>query len=728
MATPAPPVGGGDAPALPRLPGRPWMVVLPLLALLLLLGAVGSLVWISAERESEERRQQQIADALWLRQSIQYQLDRTVDRVALLAHEAERELAAAAPTPTPAGGTPPPAGSVSTALGADLAAVLRTSSELAGIGVVDAEGRTLAWRWRDNAREPLREGTREIPTGFISAFTGTQRRELLQAAERIRRPFFTPVYTGPQGSAFDIVTAIVDDGRPAPRRFVVAIVSLERVLTDLAPWWLAQDNELTLSDGAGEIGARRAAGGPGRGEFVHQTSIDLADLQLILRTDRARSAQGAMANALHASIALLALLLTASLALLWRDARRRLAAEQRLREEHAFRTAIGDSVVTGLRARDPDGRVTYVNPAFCAMVGYGAHELIGQVAPWPYWAPASIAEHQERMQQRMRRIDAGSAIEPYETLFIRRDGTPLPVVIYESPLRDAAGRQTGWMSSIVDATERKQREEAERVQQERLQNAARLTTMGEIATSLAHELNQPLAAIRSYLTGSLNLLRAGATQSPVAPSAAGGTPADQPPDTLADTLTDTLGKADRQAQRAGEIIRRVHDFVRGRGPQRAALSLTRLLAEASPLFELQARKSGVRIVTEVAADVPEVIGDRVALEQVLLNLTRNAVEAMREAAPGSAVLTLTACRGADGEALISVADTGGGMTPEVQARLFEPFFTTKREGMGMGLNICRSLVESHGGRLLFASTAGTGTVFTVQLPAAPASAAVAVAA
>ena len=697
-----------QAPVPQRPPGRPWMVVLPLLALLLLLGAVGSLFWISTERETEERRQQQIADALWLRQSIQYQLDRTVDRVTLLAQDAERLRASPTP-PGAAAGRPdqrasshaalPSAGF--NALDPELGAMLRASGELVGVGVVDADGRTLVWRWRD----ALRDEAADARAGFISAFSGTQRRELLQAAERIRRPLFTPVYSGPQGSAFDIVSAIADGGSDAPRRFVVAIVSLERVLTDLAPWWLAQDNELTLADSAGEIGAQRAAGGPGRGEFVHQTSIDLADLQLILRTDRARPAQGAMANVLRASIAALALLLAASLALLWRDARRRLAAEQRLREEHAFRTAIGDSVVTGLRARDMEGRVTYVNPAFCAMVGYGAHELIGQSAPWPYWAPASIVEYQDRMQQRMRRMDAGSAIEPYETLFIRRDGAPLPVVIYESPLRDALGRQTGWMSSIVDATERKQREEAERVQQERLQNAARLTTMGEIATSLAHELNQPLAAIRSYLTGALNLLR-------------GGAGADHS-ETL---LVDALGKADRQAQRAGEIIRRVHDFVRGRDPKRDTLSLTRLLAEASPLFELQARKSGVRIVTEVAADVPEVIGDRVALEQVLLNLTRNAVEAMREAAPAHALLTLTARRSAEGDALISVADTGGGMTPEVQARLFEPFFTTKREGMGMGLNICRSLVESHGGRLLFESTVGVGTVFTIQLPAAAASA------
>ncbi len=655
------------ADTAPRPWLRPWVLLLPLAALLLLLGAVGGLLWLSTEREADERRQQQIADALWLRQSIQYQLERSIDRVATLVQDLERD----------------PAHPVSS----ELAALLRTSSEVVGVGLVDADGRTLLWRSREASGDTA---------AFVTAFSGTQRRELLLAAERIRRPLLTPVYIGPYGSAFDIVAA-TDEKR---QRFVVAIVSLDRVLSDLAPWWLAQDNEIALTDTAGEIGARRAAGGPGRGEFVHQTSLDLSDLQLILRTDRARPAQGVMADVLRASIALLALLLAASLLLLWRDSRRRLAAERRLRDEHSFRTAIGDSVRTGLRARDLDGRVTYVNPAFCAMVGYSADELIGQSAPWPYWAPESIAVYQSRMQARMRRVlDEQAVIEPYETLFHRRDGTPLPVVIYESPLRDASGRQTGWMSSIVDISERKQREEVERVQQERLQTAARLTTMGEMATSLAHELNQPLAAIRSYLTGSLNLLAAGAG---------------------ADELDETLRKADRQAQRAGEIIRRVHDFARGRGPERTRLSLPVLIDDAWPLFELQARKRQVVLRRQIGDDLPDVLGDRVALEQVLLNLTRNAIEAMQDAPAGPAVLTIDARRGPDGGAEVSVTDTGAGIAPDVQARLFEPFFTTKREGLGIGLNICRSLVESHGGRLLVESETASGTTVRMLLPAAPA--------
>ena len=167
------------------------------------------------------------------------------------------------------------------------------------------------------------------------------------------------------------------------------------------------------------------------------------------------------------------------------------AAEAALRNEHAFRKAMEDSVQAGLRARDLEGRITYVNPAFCAMVGWSAEELTGRMPPMPYW----VDEEMEATRALHDRILAGEGPRRgFEVPFRRRNGEMFPVLIHEAPLIDANGRQTGWMSSVIDISDQKRAEELARQQQERLQSTARLITMGEMASSLAHELNQPLAA------------------------------------------------------------------------------------------------------------------------------------------------------------------------------------------------------------------------------------------
>ena len=169
----------------------------------------------------------------------------------------------------------------------------------------------------------------------------------------------------------------------------------------------------------------------------------------------------------------------------------------------AFRTAMENSLVTGLRARDLEGRVTYVNPAFCQH-GRPAAGRTGRASapPMPYWAPEAMDEY----QQRFAGVLAGHVTPQFETVFQRSDGERMPVLIFEAPLVDSDGRQTGWMGSILDISDRKHAEELNRQQQEKLQASARLATMGEISSMLAHELNQPLAAISSYTTGALNML------------------------------------------------------------------------------------------------------------------------------------------------------------------------------------------------------------------------------
>ncbi|MEP6919298.1 MAG: histidine kinase dimerization/phospho-acceptor domain-containing protein, partial [Acidobacteriota bacterium] len=211
---------------------------------------------------------------------------------------------------------------------------------------------------------------------------------------------------------------------------------------------------------------------------------------------------------------------------------------------------------------------------------------------------------------------------------------------------DLDGKQTGWMSSIVDVSEQKQAEENMRTQQERLQNVARLTTMGEIASSMAHELNQPLAAITSYVTGTLNMMHDGGASSA--------------------EIRATLEKANLQAQRAGQVIRRVHDYVRKREPQRVSLSIHELVQDCLPLVELQARRTGVRVTTSVSPDLPRVMGDPVLLEQVLLNLTRNAIEAMATADREHRRLEISAHEDTGDTLRIDVRDYGAGIAAELR--------------------------------------------------------------
>jgi two-component system sensor histidine kinase DctS len=283
-------------------------------------------------------------------------------------------------------------------------------------------------------------------------------------------------------------------------------------------------------------------------------------------------------------------------------------------------------------------------------------------------------------------------------VFQRADGVRVPVLVFEAPLVDSNGRQSGWMSSILDITDRKRAEELARQQQEKLETSARLATMGEISSMLAHELNQPLAAISSYTAGALNVLNR--------TSEGDG----------AGMLRRALEQANTQARRAGQIIRSVHEFVKKREPRREIVPVQHVIDGIRALVDLQARQSYVTLQVECPPDLPPVLADRVLLEQVLLNLTRNAIESMQEIAPERRVLRIEAARNAAlGQVSVSVIDNGHGIPPEVAERLFSPFFSTKAEGMGMGLSICRTAIEFHGGTLTHAANPEGGTVFTFTL-------------
>jgi two-component system sensor histidine kinase DctS len=325
------------------------------------------------------------------------------------------------------------------------------------------------------------------------------------------------------------------------------------------------------------------------------------------------------------------------------------------------------------------------------MVGFSAADLVGSPGPQPYFPPEE-RDGIEAALRKAREPDAPRA--GLELKLVRRGGERFDALLYEAPLIDAEGRQTGWMGSVLDITERKRARELARQQEEKLAATARLVTMGEMASTIAHELNQPLSAIASYTAGCLNLLQG-------APEAG--------------ELQEALRKAAEQTQRAGRIIRRVHDFVRKREPTRTPVRMRAVVEEAVGFADVEARKRRVRIEARLADEDPELHADPLLLQQVVLNLLRNAMDAMA-ATPADRREILVATEAAGKSVTVSISDRGCGIPPEIREQLFQPFFSTKTEGMGMGLNICRSIIEFHRGRVWAEANPGGGAVFSFTLP------------
>jgi two-component system, LuxR family, sensor histidine kinase DctS len=485
--------------------------------------------------------------------------------------------------------------------------------------------------------------------------------------------------------------------------YVVATYSLEDILAELLGRQLVTGQEVSFTEGDGTRLAVRSSGPRGSRVFTAQHLLDLPGNTLVLRLNSSRGAPDLFPNVLTALVALMSMALLAVLALLGRDMRRRLKAERELADALAFRKAMEDSLVTGLRARDLSGRTSYVNPAFCEMVGFSAQEL-EQVEPAPYWPKSLVDEYTRRKAIRL----AGNVPprEGFESVFMRKDGTLFPVLIIEAPLINAQGVQSGWMSAVLDISEQRRVQELSRASQERLQATARLAMVGEMASLLSHELNQPLAAISSYATGSINLL-------------------DEMKSVQSADLQAVLHRIAQQAERAGKVIKSVHDFVRRRDQAREAVAPMALVDAVLPLVNLQARKLFVQVNVEVADDLPQVLCDRTMIEQVLLNLARNGMQAMDVPEIADRQLSirvnrqLPAANETDPNKAwlsFSVVDVGLGLTDEVKQQLFTPFFTTKTDGMGLGLSLCRTVVEQHGGALVFEPNLPQGTVFQFALP------------
>lgn len=364
-----------------------------------------------------------------------------------------------------------------------------------------------------------------------------------------------------------------------------------------------------------------------------------------------------------------------------------------LAEANAFRQAMEDSLPVGMRARDLKGRIIYVNPALCELTGYSAQELIGQLPPYPYWHPDEMEKHWAATEATLSGQTMANEVE----LRIRhRDGHDVYTMVYTAPLIDASGRHSGWMSSMVDITDQRLAEARQRAYDEQLQHTQRLASVGEMASTLAHELNQPLMALSSFASAA----KAFATQNEHG------------------LLIDSLDEIAAQARRAGDIVHRLRSFVRQRTAGTERCDLNACIDNVLVLLKAEVRHHRAQIQLHLGPDLPEVQGDRVLLEQVLLNLILNSLQAMEGLPRARRVIDITTRHQADG-IRVSIRDHGPGMEAQAAQRVFEPFFTTKAEGLGLGLNICRTIIESHGGRLAFEPAPDEGITFYFDLPLRP---------
>lgn len=604
-------------------------------------------------------------------------------------------------------------------------ALLRSEQDLLGLGarlrepgdlqaaapaLFDAHREWLRLEWYDVALRPLAAADSPYHPAPAPPDAGAQ----AQAAQRLRETcatarqegggaygasHFAPRPGGAGEEVMELCVPIQRGARVAGHLWVTW--SLAGLLqAALAPTYTQRQSvALTEPDGT-RLAIQGARPRPGR-LFVARQPLELPGASLVLRMEGGRQAPDTLPNVLTALVTWLAIGMVSLLVLLARDFRRRQQAEEELGEALAFRKAMEDSLVTGLRARDLQGRITYVNPAFCQMVGFGAEELLGQPLPAPYWPPEHVAEYTQRQAARL----AGEAPprDGVEAIYQHRDGTRFPVLIMEAPLIGPTGKHGGWMGAVLDLSAQRRAEEQVRASNERLQASARLATVGEMASLMSHELNQPLAAIASYASGSLNLL-AGAATGP-----------------LADVRT-ALARIAEQAGRAGKVIHSVHDLVRRRSTTRAAAAPADLVDAVLPLVQLRARKLGIAVAVDCPRTLPAVWCEATMIEQVLLNLARNGLQAMAET-PAPNVLAIRVrwpdTVGATAAAVrFEVADSGSGIPEAVAASLFTPFFTTKDDGMGLGLSLCRTVVEQHGGVLEHRPNAPRGTVFSFALPLA----------
>ena len=373
-----------------------------------------------------------------------------------------------------------------------------------------------------------------------------------------------------------------------------------------------------------------------------------------------------------------------------RSGERAAAALSDLAEREAHLRSILDTIPEAMIVIDEMGAIRSFSPAAERLFGWTEAEAVGHnvaiLMPSPHReAHDSYLERYYRTGER-RIVGIGRVV-----VGERKDGSTFPMELAVGEMRGKEGRYfTGF---IRDLSERQEAERRLQEMQSELVHVSRLTALGEMASALAHELNQPLSAISNYVTGCRTLV------------------AREHPDR--GKIGQALERASEQALRAGQIIRRLREFVARGETERRVESLPKLLEEAGALALVGAREHGVDTRFDIAPGAELVLADKVQVQQVVLNLVRNAIDAMEECPVRR--LVVGARPAAGGLIEIFVADSGPGISGEVASQLFTPFVTTKPAGMGIGLSISRTIVEAHGGRIWFEESAGGGAVFRFTL-------------
>jgi C4-dicarboxylate-specific signal transduction histidine kinase len=266
-------------------------------------------------------------------------------------------------------------------------------------------------------------------------------------------------------------------------------------------------------------------------------------------------------------------------------------------------------------------------------------------------------------------------------------------MVYTAPLIDSDGIHSGWMSSVVDITSQKQIEARQRAQDEKLRHVQRRAIMDEMASTLAHEINQPLLAIGTRANAALMLFERGDVSQ----------------------LKNNLEAIEQQKQRAADIVQRIQDHVRKKTRGTEDCDLNALVRSVLTFMNPEVRSRKARVITRLEEPLPSIQGDRVLIEQVLVNLVINSLQAMQAQEGKTRTLELETVS-ADNGILVRISDNGPGISEAIADQIFKSFVTTKEEGLGIGLSICRTIIESHGGRLIFINRPQGGTTFTIQLP------------
>ncbi len=367
--------------------------------------------------------------------------------------------------------------------------------------------------------------------------------------------------------------------------------------------------------------------------------------------------------------------------------------EERLKREHAFNLALLDTVGSLIVVLDPEGKVVHFNRTSELVTGYTFDE-VNQCYFWDVFLPD---EDIPQVKAAFEQVVGGQSLDHYENHWQTKAGDRRCIVWSSAPLRDGNGRVEHIIASGNDITERKQLEERDKQRLMELAHLLRLNTLGEMTTEITHELNQPLTAITTYSDVCRRKLGA-ARMDP-------------------GELGDIVDKIARQAQRAGEIIRRLRSFARKATPNQVPLDINGLIRDVARLVHVDAQWNGVAIELALADTLPAALADKTLIEQVVVNLARNAIETMVEHQSNDPALTIKTRLNGNDMIEVAVCDNGPGVDAEVLEHLFEPFFTTKADGIGVGLSLSRSIIEAHGGHLRPASNSGAGATFLFTVPA-----------